>query len=243
MSEGWKDPLWYTDGRGRRFRANRGLKEITFSANRVLRSARYGSEREPMDWYQGSRSRGSLSGNTHAGWDAYDRSSYNGAKRSKLLRIHGVFDSERTPSQGPWVRHGHGIVDGGAASSAGMVQLGSYHRNDNGLRGNAPDRGFKMTNSAGNRVFPLYVGSWRPYGKHGIYVAEVECGGYEYQSTSSKRLLTVKAGQEVSISAVTAVVNNAGRHLWGITDTKGSTPGGEVVFLGNFRLAKEVSAL
>ena len=101
---------------------------------------------------------------------------------------------------------------------------------------------FEMRNSAGNRIFPLYVGSWKPYGKHGIYVCDTECGAYRYQSTSSRRLLTVEVGMELSISAVTVVVNSEGKHLWGITDTKRDTPGGEVVFLDNFRLVKEVGA-
>lgn len=243
MTESWTDPLFYRDGRGKLFRANRGLKENVHSQNRVLRSSRYGSEREPMNWFQGSKSKGSLSGNTHAGWDAYDRSPHNTKRRSKCARIHGCMDHHRTPQQGPWVSHGHVGVDGGAGSDALMGQLGEYHHDQDGLRGNGRDLGFEMRNTAGNRIFPLYVGSWRPKGKHGIYVCTIECGAYEYQSSASDRLLDIALGQELSISAVTAVVNSSGKHYWGITDTKGSTPGGEVVLLDNFRLVKEVPAL
>lgn len=238
---GWTDPLYYRDGRGRLFRINRGSKEVVHSINRVLRSSRYGSEREPMNWYQGSKSRGSLSGNTHAGWDAWDRSPFNTGKRSKCSRIHGVMDHHRTRAQGPWVPHGHAGTDGGAGSDALMGQLGEYHRDQDGLRGTNPDRGFEMRDPQGRRIFPLYVGSWRPYGKHGLYVCDKECGAYEYQSTSSPRLRTVKVGVTLSISAVT--VNPRNKDLWGITDTKGESAGGEVVFLGNLRLVKEVSAL
>ena len=238
----WKDSMYYTGGNGRRVRENRGAKEVLFSLNRVQQSSRYGREREPMDLYQGARS-GSVkaSGSTHSGWDAWDRSAYNSPKRSQCARIHGVMDHTRTPSQGPWVKHGHAGVDGGAGSASLQGQIAGYHRDDDGLRGSARDRGFEMRNEAGNRIFPLYAASWRPYGKHGIYVADLEFGAYEYQSPSSKRLLTVKKGQELSISAVTVVVNSDGRHLWGITDTKGSTPGGEVVYLKNLSLVKEVS--
>lgn len=243
MAEGWKDPLYYKGGNGRSYRANRGLKEIQFSVNRVLQTRRYGHEREPVNWYQGSKSKGSLSGNTHAGWDAYDRTDFNENERNKLYRIHGVMDHNRDRWEGPWVPHGHGGVDGGAGSDALQGQIAEYHRNGDGLRGSRPDRGFKMRNLEGNRIFPLYVGSWRPYGKHGIYNCEAECGAYEYQSTSSDRLLTVEVDMDVSISAVTVVMNSSGRHIWGITDRNGDTPGGEVVYLENFRLVKEVSAL
>lgn len=241
MPESWTDSMFYTDGRGRRHRINRGSKEVVFSINRVLRCPRYGSEREPMDWYQGSKSKGALSGNTHAGWDAWDRSPFNTDRRSKISRIHGVMDHHRTRTQGPWVPHGHAGTDGGAGSAALQVQLAGYHRDDNGLRGNAPDRGFEMRHN-GKRIFPLYVASWKPKGKHGIYLCEVECGGYEYESTDSKRLLTVERGMEVSISAVTAVVIGGEKGYWGITDTKGDTPGGEVIWMPNLKLVKEVGA-
>lgn len=232
---GWSDPGYYTDGNGRRWRANQGLKALMASANRVLATPRYGSEREPMNWYQGSKSSGSLSGNTHAGWDAYDRTPFNKTNRNRCMRIHGVADWNRTRAQGPWVPHGHGIVDGGDPSAAGQVQIASYHRNDNGLRGNAADDGFKMRNSAGNRVFPLFVAPWKATGKPGKFECITECGGYQYQSTAAPRLLTVKVGMVLSISGITAVVNSSGKHYWGITDKKGDTPGGEVVYLGNLK--------
>jgi len=99
------------------------------------------------------------SGGTHAGAGAMDVWPVNGDwKRAvDVLRSLGDVAWHRTPSQGPWAEHIHGITPGipGLAPSA-QGQLASFRAGRNGLASNGPDNhGY----SAGGFVKPLLFDS------------------------------------------------------------------------------------
>jgi hypothetical protein len=201
-------------------RANQGLKYLQQAANKMLATSKFGSERSPVDWYQGSYSQGSLSAGTHGGGDAADTTPYNWRNRLKVYRLLGAAAWHRTRRQGPWVEHIHLIVCGGVAAPAGQRQVTSYYNRDNGLRGNAPDDGPRMI------VFPLFVFPEKAVGKPGTWTAKVDCHKYEQQTTRSKNLGAVPKGSTLKIVAVTRVKGTS--EYWGITAN------GECVFEPNF---------
>jgi hypothetical protein len=225
----WSDRSWYYDGSGRRFRCNKGLYYYMKSLNAFLRSRRYGSEREPMNWYQGSYStRVGASGSTHAGGGVYDRTPYNKTKRNKAERLWGGISWNRTPRQGPWVAHGHCVLngDGTASASAKQQVVNCIRYNDNGLRGNAKDDGYRP------RRWAMYVSPEKAAGKWGKRRATVACHEYDEHSPLSDNLGPIAVGEIRNVVGVVAVKNGDGeKEYWGGTSV------GTWIFLGNFELA------
>ncbi len=85
----------------------------------------------------GFRPTTSYSGTTH-NKDAVDVGSPTTVRMQNALRAAGIAAWIRTPSQGPWSRHIHGIpLPGGGVqlSASALAQTQSYRRGGNGLKG------------------------------------------------------------------------------------------------------------
>jgi hypothetical protein len=219
MAHSWSERTTYSNKT-----VNWGLRYILQTSEKMLATPKFGSEREGITLYQGSKSLGSLSGNTHAGWDAYDRSTFNNRNRNKVLRLLGVMDHMRTPAEGPWIAHGHGIVCGGDASDAGQRQVTAYYNRRNGLRSNTADTGYRM------EVFPLYVFPEKAVGRPGKRYCTTACHVYE-QPTSSPKVANLGPIRTGDVLDAVAVVNVGGKY-WFVTAD------GRFGYEGNFSKSK-----
>ena len=113
--------------RGHRF--NERTVRMIQSAERLARAVFHIS--------QGSYStRVAASGSTHAGGGAVDIGSPTSMRAQTAMRRAGFAAWIRTPGQGPWARHIHGIAIGDpTASPAAKRQVASFRRGGNGLGG------------------------------------------------------------------------------------------------------------
>lgn len=134
--------VWSDRTRYQGHTVNQGTKQILDAANKILRSDRYGGEREPVTMLQGSYTGGvGASAGTHDGGGAFDLTPFNGINRVRVFRLLGAPDWIRETWEGPWPRHIHAVVDGdGTVSPSAAAQVSAYHRGKNGLANNQPDR-------------------------------------------------------------------------------------------------------
>lgn len=153
-SEYWRSadyvrgPVFWFGGDGRYQRveyAGRHFDRWTLAA---LRSA----ERQlgyRLHIAQGSYNAGGVgaSAGTHDGGGAVDvTTSGDWDKAVVALRQNGFAAWHRTPAQGKWGHHIHGILIGNdRASASAKRQVDSYRRGRNGLRGDGPDDGPRVT--------------------------------------------------------------------------------------------------
>lgn len=134
----------------------------------------------PIRIMQGSWSTSvGASGSTHAGSGAVDFWPVNGDWRRAVdaARGFGNISWHRTPAQGPWAEHIHGITPGiPGLSSAAQAQVQNFRDGLNGLRGNGPDNnGY----AHGGVVKPLLMdtGGTLPPGRS---IVDNQTGGWEH---------------------------------------------------------------
>ena len=200
----WNDRVYYTNPDGDKKLMNAGAKAILDAYNSS------GIENEKVTVTQGGYNRGGVaaSAGTHDGGGVYDLTKFNAATRVKNLRKLGVAIWRRKTNQGHWVEHLHGVVDGDGTASAGAKnQVTAYHKGRNGLANNAADDGPKPP------VFPLFVNPWEDRGKPRDMWLTKDYGGYDWQTTKSKKLKDYKKGGKVKVIAVT----NVNGTLWAVT--------------------------
>lgn len=184
------------------------------SLNKMLKDKKNGAEKEDATLVQGGYNAGGVaaSAGTHDGGGAFDFTPFNYANRVRCLRLLGVAAWHRTPSQGPWREHIHGIVDGdGTASSGAKAQVVDYHNHKNGLANHAADDGYKML------VFPKFVYPESKEGKTGKFWVKRNVSSYQQQTHASKKIKDYKKGDVVNIVAVTSTQGIKQKFYWGIT--------------------------
>lgn len=86
------------------------------------------------------------SGGTHDGGGVIDLSPYAWRDKVRVLRSLGFAAWHRTPAEGPWQEHVHAVQFGNAKLSvAAKQQIAAYLNGRDGLVGNKPDPGPRIT--------------------------------------------------------------------------------------------------
>ena len=188
---------------------NWGSRYIMDAANKMVRTSKFGGEKENITMLQGSFSGAvSASAGTHNGGGAFDLTANNWQNRVKVFRLLGVAYWDRPALRGVWIHHNHGIVDGdGTASRGALQQVTAYHRDRDGLASNRIDTQYQML------VYPLFVFPEKAVGKPGKRWCTTACHAYEQQTTKSRNLGPINVGDVITVVAVT----NVGGKYWGIT--------------------------
>lgn len=215
MTTTWSDRTTY---QGKRI--NQGTAQILRAANKMLRTARFGSERENVTMVQGGYNAGGVaaSAGTHDGGGAFDLTPWNWQNRVRVFRLLGVAYWDRPALRYVWAHHNHGIVCGdGTASAGAKAQVTAYlpPRARNGLATNLPDPNWRP---AGLPIYFHLDGDLR------TRYCRTACHVYDSPSSVGKNLGPVPVGSEL---VPVAVVRAAGNY-WFITAD------GRCGFEGNF---------
>lgn len=200
----WSDRVTY---QGRR--VNRGTKAVLDAANVMLSQKKFGGESSPITLIQGSYNGGVVaqSAGTHDGGGAFDLTAHNAANRLWVLRLLGAPTWDRKTIPRVWNRHLHGLVQGDGTTSEGAKrQLRAYKNGKNGMAGNGPDDGPRLS------VVPYFVAPWKKAGATGVFYLKQRHKAYKEPSKKAKVLRTLPKGKRFT---VVARVRVAGKY-WAI---------------------------